>query len=114
MPSVLVPTPTIKKEYPSGWKPQNFNVENSEFFVARTKNHMPPVYLIRKFRGMRRLTAVKRIQGDIWTLEVELKDAIEKHIGKKIASRVNEMVGCIYFKGDYVNFVKEYLNKKGL
>lgn len=113
LPTVLVPEPTPKAEYPSGWKPQTVDRQNTDKFVVRTKNHMMPVYLIRKFRGMRQLTVVRRVQGGIWELEAELKAAIEKNIGKKIITRVNEMSCQIYFKGDFVNFVKEYLLKKG-
>lgn len=113
LPRKIVPKPIPKEEYPSGWKPQTIDINQTDYFIARTKNHMVPVYLIRKFRGMRRLTVVRRVQGDIWALEAELKAAIEKHIGKMIITRVNEMSSQIYFKGDYVNFVKEYLLKKG-
>lgn len=75
---------------------------------------MHPIYLTRTFRGMRRVTKLRRVQGDIWQLEKELHAAIENRIGKQIVTRVNEMSGQIWFRGDFVNIVKEYLMSKGL
>lgn len=108
----LVPEPQPKSEYPSGWRPQT-NLSNP-YYVARTKNHMIPVYLNRFFRGTRRITELRKIQGDIWLLERELRDCIETRIGRKIASRVNELSGQITFKGDYVTIINDFLMKKGL
>lgn len=110
----IVPTPTPKSAYPSGWQPQVNAVTEMPYFVPRTKNHMHPVYLTRTFRGMRRITKLRRVQGDIWQLEKELHATIEKRIGKDIVTRVNEMSGQIWFRGDFVNIVKEYLIAKGL
>lgn len=109
----IVPPATIKPEYPSGWRPQTIDVRSNDYFIARTKNHMIPIYLQVTFRGTRRITIIKRIQGDIWNLEIELREMIEKLIGRKIASRINEMSGQIHFKGDFVNIVKDYLINKG-
>lgn len=112
LPNLVIPEPKEKLEYPSGWKPQNFNAK-SEYFIGRTRNHMMPVYLFINHRGMRRLTKIRRIQGDIWKLEIELKAEIEKQFGKKVISRVNEMSGQIAFKGDFVAIVNKYLMEKG-
>lgn len=75
---------------------------------------MVPVYLNTYFRGLRRVTKLRKIQGDIWLLETELRDCIEKRIGKKIATRVNELSGQIWIKGDYATIVQDFLMKKGL
>lgn len=107
-----VPEPQPKSEYPSGWQPQS-NL-NNPYYVARTKNHMVPAYLNTYFRGLRRVTKLRKIQGDIWLLERELRDCIEKRIGKKIATRVNELSGQIWIKGDYVTIVNDFLMEKGL
>lgn len=110
----LVPKPLVREEYPSGWRPQTPEASTLQYFVPRTKNHMIPVYLCTYFRGQRRLTKLRRIQGDIWLLEQELHKTIEKRIGKEIVTRVNEMTGQIWFKGDYVNIIKDFLMAKGL
>lgn len=111
----IVPRPEQKEEYPSEWKPQKLNRKNNKqpYFIERTKNHMIPVYVDRTFRGMRILTKLRRIEGDIWTLESELKNMIETSIGKKIITSVNEMNGQIEFKGDHLNLIHDHLMSKG-
>ncbi|XP_054730205.1 probable 39S ribosomal protein L49, mitochondrial [Anastrepha obliqua] len=115
LPPKTVPKPITKAEYPSGWKPQTAaTLPDLKYFVARTKNHMVPVYLQTTFRGQRRITVVRRIQGDIWELEKELRIVVEKaRNGKLCASRVNEMSGQIHFHGDYVDVIREHLKEKG-
>lgn len=107
-----VPEPQPKTEYPSGWQPQT-NLDN-QYYVARTKNHMVPVYLGTYFRGLRKITKLRKIQGDIWLLERELRESIETRIGRTIATRVNELSGQIWVKGDYVTIIRDFLLKKGL
>uniref|UniRef100_A0A1Q3FBN1 Large ribosomal subunit protein mL49 n=1 Tax=Culex tarsalis TaxID=7177 RepID=A0A1Q3FBN1_CULTA len=108
----IVPKPLAKAEYPSGWKPPSAKADQ-KYFVARTKNFMLPVYLRRSFRGQRIVTAVRRIDGDIWQLEAELRYLIEKKLNKQIITRVNEMNGVIEFKGDFVTIVEGFLLEKG-
>ncbi|XP_011187216.1 probable 39S ribosomal protein L49, mitochondrial [Zeugodacus cucurbitae] len=115
LPQKTIPKPVKKAEYPSGWKPQTAAaLPNLKYFVARTKNHMVPVYLHTTFRGQRRITVIRRIQGDIWELERDLRIVVEKaRNGKLCASRVNEMSGQIHFHGDYVDVIREHLKEKG-
>lgn len=111
----VVPTPTAKAAYPSGWQPQATEIAHKPYFVARTKNHMVPVYLETTFRGQRRITRLRRCAGDIWLLERELHAEIVRRLGgKPIVTRVQEMSGQIAFKGDFVEIVREYLVKQGL
>lgn len=114
LPPRTVPQPVEKSEYPSGWQPQTANGEESGYFVARTKNHMVPVYLNTRFRGQRRLTIVRYIQGDIWALERDLRQVVEQaRNGKLCATRVNELSGQIHIHGDYVDLLREHLKSKG-
>ncbi|XP_068159753.1 large ribosomal subunit protein mL49 [Drosophila tropicalis] len=114
LPPKTVPKPLPKNEYPSGWQPQKADGTDFGYFVARTKNHMVPVYLQTTFRGQRRLTVVRRIQGDIWALERDLRSVVEQaRNGKLCATRVNELSGQIYIHGDYVDVLREHLKAKG-
>lgn len=74
---------------------------------------MQPVYLIRSPRGIKRVTKVTKIQGNIWALERDVKRYIEECTGKKIASQIHEFAGTIKFKGDCVSRVKEWMDIKG-
>lgn len=107
-----IPEPIKKSEYTSGWKPQAENLKDRPYFIERTKNHMIPVYMDVKQRGMKRLTYIKKIKGDIWKLENELKEFLQKNQVKPIRSQVNEFVGYICFHGDHVNAVKYWLMQK--
>lgn len=110
----VIPKPkTTDTTLPSGWKPATAKPSDYPYFVQRTKNHMVPVYLQRTFRGMRRVTFICKIEGDIWKLEKELKEHILKSKKKTIGSRVNEMVGEIRFRGDFVSCVKQWLLDRG-
>ncbi|XP_062141562.1 large ribosomal subunit protein mL49 [Drosophila sulfurigaster albostrigata] len=114
LPPQTVPQPVAKADYPSGWKPQTADGNSDGYFVARTKNHMVPVYLHTRHRGQRRITIVRRIQGDIWRLEREVRDVVERaRNGKLCATRVNELSGQIHVHGDYVDVLREHLKSKG-
>lgn len=114
LPPTLVPQPVTKAEYPSGWKPQTADGSTLGYFVARTKNHMVPVYLHTTYRGQRRITVVRHIQGDIWALEKDLRAVVERaRDGKLCATRVNELSGQIHIHGDYVDVLREHLKSKG-
>jgi large subunit ribosomal protein L49 len=113
--NTTIPKPTVKSEYPSGWAPPDPSRYNKlPYFVGRTRNFMMPVYLAITFRGQRRVTRVKFIEGDIWKLEAELHELIEKRTGKTVYSQINEMNRQIQFKGDYVTLIEKYLFDKGL
>jgi large subunit ribosomal protein L49 len=111
--SNVIPQPAEKPNYPSGWQPQNI-AQPSPYTISRTKNHMLPLYLCRTHRGQRRITKVRRIEGDIWALEADLRAVVEKRLQKRINTRVNEMSGQIELRGDFVTIVEEFLQKRGL
>ncbi|XP_017878548.1 probable 39S ribosomal protein L49, mitochondrial [Ceratina calcarata] len=109
-----IPTPCMdNKEYPSGWKPPVSKPHDYPYFIERTKNYMQPVYLEIGHRGLRKVTEVRKIHGDIWALEAELKKYIKEHVNKPIGIRTNELAGIIKFRGDYVNLVKRWMDEKG-
>ncbi|KAG5883455.1 hypothetical protein JTB14_030877 [Gonioctena quinquepunctata] len=112
LPLITVPEPVKREEYPSGWKPQSENLKNKPYFVERTKNHMIPVYLRLGQRGIRKHTIVKKIQGDIFLLEKELLEFLNKESFKPIRSQVNEFAGYIRINGDFVNATKYWVEQK--
>ncbi|XP_018565178.1 probable 39S ribosomal protein L49, mitochondrial [Anoplophora glabripennis] len=112
LPVAVVPEPVKKDVYPSGWKPQGDNLQDQPYFVERTKNHMIPVYLQVAQNGVRRHTKVKFVKGDIWLLEKELREFLQKESFGPIRSQVNEFAGFIRFSGDFVNAIKYWLEQK--
>lgn len=109
----VVPNPGQKESYPSNWKPPSDAARNEPYFVPRNRNHMIPVYLNSSHRGMRKITEITKIQGDIFQLENELKHHLKTTVGRPVATQVNELVGYIHVKGDHVNVIKEFLMQKG-
>lgn len=112
----LIPQPELKTEYPSGWKPQDpEKYKELPYYIKRSKNHLLPVYLKVQFRGMRRRTYVKFIEGDIWQAEKDFVQAIQERIGKlPVFTQINEMNRQIIIKGDYVTLLQKFLYNKGL
>lgn len=114
LPPRTVPQPIPRTEYPSGWKPPNDEIPKLPYFVSRSKNHMLPVYLNIGHRGIGKRTVVKKIHGDIWSMEEELKQYLIEKSGKRIiSSQAHEMCGWIMFRGDYVRHCQEWLESKG-
>lgn len=109
----LIPEPTRKAEYPSGWKPQTINPRETPYMIPRTKNGMLPVYLQILFRGTKRVTHIRLIQGDIFAFEEELTNFLEDYLKRKFVIRANEFSGTIKITGDYVNLIKYFLSEKG-
>lgn len=108
-----VPVPTPKTEYTSVWRPPQPVKGSNSYAVYRNKNQMMPVYLKATHRGLRKLTIVKRIDGDIWKLHDELKRLVEESAKKEVLTRVNELSSQIHLRGDFVQIVYDYLLKKG-
>ena len=112
LPYKAIPALTPKDEYPTTWQPPKGTSNDCPYFVRRTKNHMVPVYMERTFRGQRRVTVIRKIQGDIWTLEKEVQKLVLQKT-KRYSSRVNEMSGQLEVHGDHVLEIRNYLMEKG-
>ncbi|XP_049795701.1 probable 39S ribosomal protein L49, mitochondrial [Schistocerca nitens] len=109
----VVPQPKPKADYPSGWKPPSDAALSLPYFVKRNKNYMLPVYLNIKFRGQRRITVVRNIQGDIWLMERELREHLESVVKKPVVTMVHEVCCLIKVKGDVYLPVEQWLYQKG-
>ncbi|XP_044253968.1 probable 39S ribosomal protein L49, mitochondrial [Tribolium madens] len=115
LPVATVPEPKKLPVYASGWKPQADDLTDRPYFVARTRNHMMPVYLDIRQRGTARHTIIKKIQGDIWQLEKELRPFLEDLVKpKNLRLQVNEFAGKISINGDHVNAIKYWLGERNL
>ncbi|XP_018330204.1 probable 39S ribosomal protein L49, mitochondrial [Agrilus planipennis] len=112
LPPLTVPEPVPKETYLSEWRPQLNECLKEKYFIQRTKNHMIPVYLKIGQHGIRKVTIIKNIKGDIWALEQELRDFLQKETPKPLRSQVNEFAAYIRIYGDYVNAIKYWLTEK--
>lgn len=113
LPFDTIPAVTPKENYPSGWIPPKEEAKNLPYFIARTKNHEVPIYLNITYRGMRKITKVKKIEGDIWLLNEEIKDYLKEKNNRYVETRVHEVGRFIETKGDYVHDLVEWAHSKG-
>lgn len=74
--------------------------------------HNLPLYR-RVANGNRRITELRRIRGDIWALEKELREFVGQRVGKQPLTQVNELSGTLRLKGHVDNEVRAWLLLKG-
>lgn len=114
LPQKMVPAPPADKtEFASGWKPTRPEALQEPYFIGRSRNLMPSVYLKIVDRKSRRMTYVKNIQGDIWKLKEDLSKLVDSRMGFHHGVHVNELNGVIIFKGDVHSLIMEFFHKKG-
>ncbi|XP_059044980.1 large ribosomal subunit protein mL49 [Achroia grisella] len=113
MPFETIPAISPKDNYPSGYIPPKEESRNLPYFIPRNKNHNLPIHLDISYRGMRKISIIKRIDGDIWLLNDEIKSYLKNKYNKHIQTRVHEMGRFIEIKKDYVNDIKGWAYSKG-
>ncbi|CAI5796952.1 ribosomal L49, mitochondrial [Podarcis lilfordi] len=67
---------------PSGWSPPQDPLPDLSYFVRRSRMHNIPVYTDTTFRGYRKMTVIRKIEGNIWALENEVKELITQQSPK--------------------------------
>ncbi|KAG6453742.1 hypothetical protein O3G_MSEX008294 [Manduca sexta] len=113
LPFETLPKVTLKDSYPSGWVPPKEEALNNPYFVRRNKYSDLPIFLNISHRGMRKISSIKKIEGDIWKMNDELKAYLKMKNNKFVQTRVHEVGRFIETKGDYVNDIKEWALAKG-
>lgn len=113
LPFEIIPEVKPKAKYPSGWIPPREEAAELPFFITRTKNHELPIYLNLTHRGCRKITIIRKIEGDIWLLNDEIKELLESERKRYVETRVHELARFIEVKGDYVNYLRDWAHSKG-
>ncbi|KAM7170439.1 large ribosomal subunit protein mL49 isoform 2-T2 [Macrochelys suwanniensis] len=114
IPPTRIPAPPKHAQYPtpSGWRAPSDTPPALPYFVRRSRMHNVPVYKDIT-SGNRRMTVIRKIEGDIWALEEEVKEFLTQLAGKTPPIQVNEITGSICIKGYFDNELKEWLLNKG-
>ncbi|XP_054374249.1 39S ribosomal protein L49, mitochondrial isoform X1 [Molothrus ater] len=81
------------------------------YFVRRSRLHNLPVYL--GLRQGRRLTELRRIHGDIWALERDLRAFLGSQGVPEVAAQVNEVTGTLRLRGHWGAQVRQWLLQRG-
>ncbi|KYO27847.1 39S ribosomal protein L49, mitochondrial [Alligator mississippiensis] len=115
IPPTRVPEPPKHEHYPtpSGWSPPRDPPPELPYFVRRSRMHNIPVYTDIT-TGNRKMTLIRKIEGDIWALEGEVKEFLAQLLGKTPPpTQVNELTSTIRIKGYFDAEIKAWLLDKG-
>lgn len=113
LPFETIPEVQPKAKYPSGWVPPKEEALELPYFISRTKNHSLPIYLQLTFKGGRKITMIRKIDGDIWQMNDEIKEFLKEKMKRYVETRVHELGRFIEVKGDYVNDLRDWAHSKG-
>ncbi|XP_066466458.1 large ribosomal subunit protein mL49 [Tiliqua scincoides] len=119
VPPTRVPAPPRHSSYPtpSGWRAPRDSVLSDPppacpYFVRRSRMHNVPVYTDIT-HGCRKMTVIRKIEGDIWALENDVKEFLTQLSGKTPPTQVNEVACSIRIKGYFDQELKMWLMDKG-
>ncbi|NWZ74579.1 RM49 protein, partial [Acrocephalus arundinaceus] len=113
LPPSRVPDPPAHPKYPtpSGWSPPAGSPPDLPYFVRRSRLHNLPVY--QGQRQGRRLTSLRRIHGDIWALEKDLRAFLGSLGVPEVPAQVNEVTGTLRLRGHWGHEVRQWLLQRG-
>ncbi|XP_036404233.1 mitochondrial ribosomal protein L49 [Megalops cyprinoides] len=113
IPPTRVPTPPKHDgPTPSGWTPPPEVPPDLPYMIRRSRMHNVPVYKDIT-HNTRVITLVRKVEGDIWALEKDVKEHLCELTGKVPLTQVNEVTMILRVKGDFQKELKEWLIKKG-
>ena len=113
IPPTRVPSPPKHAgPTPSGWTPPSDSPPTLSYMIRRSRMHNIPVYT-EMTNGNRRTTLVRKVEGDIWALEKDVKQYLMEVTGKELPTRVNEVTMTLRVKGHFEDELKEWLVRKG-
>ncbi|XP_052423891.1 mitochondrial ribosomal protein L49 [Carassius gibelio] len=111
-PSRIPAPPKHEGPAPSGWTPPSATPPSLPYMIRRSRMHNVPVYSDIK-HGNQHSTLLRKIEGDIWALNQDVKEFLLGLTGKEPPTQVNEVTGTIRIKGQFDKELKDWLLKKG-
>ncbi|XP_072101701.1 large ribosomal subunit protein mL49-like [Mobula birostris] len=114
IPPTTVPVPPKHDRYPtpSGWCPPRDPPLDLPYMIRRSRMHNLPVYTDIT-HGNRKMTVIRKIEGDIWTLDKDVKEYLAQLTGKTPLTQVNEVTMSLRVKGYFDKELKSWLLEKG-
>lgn len=111
-PSQVPAPPKHTGRTPSGWCPPAETPPPLPYMIRRSRMHNVPVYTDLTF-GNRQTTLIRKVEGDIWALEKDVKQYLKELTGKELPTQVNEVTMTLKVKGHFDAELKEWLVSKG-
>ncbi|XP_054649980.1 mitochondrial ribosomal protein L49 [Dunckerocampus dactyliophorus] len=113
IPPTRVPSPPKHAgPTPSGWIPPAELPPSLPYMIRRSRMHNIPVYTDLT-HGNRKMTLVRKVEGDIWALEKDVKQYLKDVTGKDLPTQVNEVTMTLKVKGHFDKELKDWLTTKG-
>ncbi|XP_034551870.1 39S ribosomal protein L49, mitochondrial [Notolabrus celidotus] len=113
IPSTRVPTPPQHAgPTPSGWTPPAASPPPLPYMIRRSRMHNIPVYTDLT-HGNRKTTLVRKVEGDIWALEKDVREHLKEVTGIDLPTQVNEVTMTLKVKGHFDVELKQWLAGKG-
>ncbi|KAK5863034.1 hypothetical protein PBY51_000095 [Eleginops maclovinus] len=113
IPPSRVPTPPKHAgPTPSGWTPPADTPPPLPYMIRRSRMHNIPVYTDLT-HGSRKTTLVRKVEGDIWALEKDVKQYLKEVVGKELPTQVNEVTLTLKVKGHFDSELKQWLANQG-
>ncbi|XP_034001510.1 39S ribosomal protein L49, mitochondrial [Trematomus bernacchii] len=113
IPPSRVPTPPKHAgPAPSGWTPPADTPPPLPYMIRRSRMHNIPVYTDLT-SGSRKTTLIRKVEGDIWALENDVKQYLKEVVGKELPTQVNEVTMTLKVKGHFDSELKQWLASKG-
>ncbi|XP_069564548.1 large ribosomal subunit protein mL49 [Brachyistius frenatus] len=97
---------------PSGWTPPADSPPSLPYMIRRSRMHNIPVYTDLT-HGCREMTLVRKVEGDIWALEKDVREHLKEVTGKELPTQVNEVTMILKVKGHFDKELKDWLVRKG-
>lgn len=97
---------------PSGWIPPAETPPPLPYMIRRSRMHNVPVYTDLT-HGNRKMTLVRKVEGDIWALEKDVREYLKEVTGKELPTQVNEVTMTLKVKGHFDQELKHWLTRKG-
>lgn len=111
-PSQVPAPPKHAGRTPSGWCPPSETPPPLPYMIRRSRMHNVPVYTDLT-SGNRKTTLIRKVEGDIWALEKDVKQYLMGVTGKELPTQVNEVTMTLKVKGHFDAELKEWLVSKG-
>ncbi|XP_074537810.1 large ribosomal subunit protein mL49 [Halichoeres trimaculatus] len=97
---------------PSGWTPPADSPPSLPYMIRRSRMHNIPVYTDLT-QSTRKTTLIRKVEGDIWALEKDVKQFLKEVTGKDLPTQVNEVTMTLKVKGHFDVELKQWLAGKG-
>ncbi|XP_062870397.1 mitochondrial ribosomal protein L49 [Trichomycterus rosablanca] len=111
-PSSIPPPPKHTCTTPSGWTPPSVTPPSLPYMIRRSRMHNIPVYSDMK-HGNQKSTIIRKVEGDIWALNKDVKNHLQQVTGRDTPTQVNEVTMSIRVKGEFNKELKDWILQHG-